>query len=257
MNFDKIKSERIASYSNNTRLQNAGYEFTYESTKENYMYNFSWLGRPVIQFPQDIVAIQELIFDVQPNLIIETGIAHGGSLILSASILALNEVMGGSKNSMVVGVDIDIRAHNRKAIEDHPLSSYIKMIEGSSTDRSVIRQISEIASGKEKVLVFLDSNHSHEHVFLELKAYAPLVTRGSFCVVFDTFVEDMPEDFVVDRPWGRGNNPKTAVKEYLSFLNEDGGVVDQNGECVQFAADKEIDNKLIVSCNTGGFLKRM
>ncbi|MEK9569211.1 MAG: cephalosporin hydroxylase family protein [Paracoccaceae bacterium] len=257
MSFEKEKIERIASYENNKILRDAAAQFTYQSAKENYVYNFSWLGRPIIQYPQDIVIIQELIHEVKPDLIVETGIAHGGSLMLSASMLALNEIMGGPKNPLVVGVDIDIRAHNREAIEKHPLYKYIVMIGGSSTDEKVIAEITKLASKKETVMVFLDSNHSHEHVLQELNAYGGLVTKGSYCVVFDTFVEDMPNAFVVNRPWDKGNNPKTAIQEYLSFLKKESEKFDNDEESVNFNIDYEIDNKLLISCNAGGFLKRV
>lgn len=189
--------------------------------KYKYTYNFSWLGRPIIQFPQDIMAMQEIIWNIRPDLIIETGIAHGGSIIFYASLL---ELLG---NGMVVGIDIDIREHNRAAIEQHPFYRRIKMIEGSSTDENVIQQINELASDQKKIMVILDSNHTHEHVLKELEAYSPLVSLNSYLVVFDTLVEDLPDELFTDRPWGKGNNPKTAVWEFLR--NND-----------QFKIDKEI-----------------
>lgn len=209
-----------------------------------YSYHFEWMGRPIIQYPQDIVAMQELIWQVQPDLIIETGIAHGGSLIFMAAMLELNAACGGPKDAEVLGIDIDIRAHNRAAIEAHPMSRRIQMIQGSSTAPDVIEQVHAKAAGKQRVLISLDSNHTHEHVAGELAAYAPLTSVGSYCVVFDTVVEDMPASMFPDRPWGPGNNPKTAVWEYLKDHPE-------------FEIDKRMDNKLLISVAPEGFLKRV
>ena len=221
--------------------------------RHHYTHNFSWLGRPIIQLPQDIVAMQELIWEIQPDLIIETGIAHGGSLVFSATMLAMldmceaieekKSINPSQSKRKVLGIDIDIRSHNREAIEAHPMASRIQMIQGSSTSREIIDQVHSIASQYSKILVCLDSNHTHEHVLEELKAYAPLVSKGSYCVVFDTLVEDMPKEMFPDRPWGPGNNPKTAVFEFLKTHPE-------------FEIDKSIDHKLLISVAPDGFLKR-
>jgi cephalosporin hydroxylase len=222
--------------------------------RKKYVYDFDWLGRPIIQYPQDIVAMQELIFSVRPDLIIETGIAHGGSLVLSASMLALLDMMEAIEagatldparsHRKALGIDIDIRAHNRASIEAHPMASRIQMIEGSSISPDVISQVRDIAAGYERVLVSLDSNHTHEHVLAELEAYAPLTSVDSYCVVFDTFVEDMPVDLFPDRPWGPGDNPKTAVWEYLQRHPE-------------FEVDKSIQDKLLITVAPDGYLKRV
>ncbi len=219
-----------------------------------YSYHFDWQGRPIIQFPQDIVCMQELIWDIKPDLIIETGIAHGGSLIFSASMLALldmtDAINSGTtinpKESMrkVLGIDIDIRSHNREAIEAHPMSSRIQMIQGSSIAPEVIDQVHAIAKNYSRIVVFLDSNHTHDHVLAELEAYAPLTSVGSYCVVFDTVVEDMPKEMFPDRPWGPGNNPKTAVWQYLKTHDE-------------FEIDKSIQNKLLLTVAPDGYLKRI
>ena len=219
--------------------------------QQKYLYNFDWLGRPIIQYPEDMVAIQELIWKVKPTLVIETGIAHGGSLVLSASMLAMLDyceaVEAGTtldprkSRRRVVGIDIDIRSHNRSAIEEHPLSDLISMVEGSSVDRHVIDEVHQLAAGHETVMVFMDSNHTHEHVLGELNAYAHLVTKGSYCVVFDTFVEDMPPKYFPDRPWDKGDSPKTAVREYLKSHSG-------------FEIDKSIDNKLLISVAPDGYL---
>jgi cephalosporin hydroxylase len=219
-----------------------------------YSYHFKWMGRPIIQFPQDIVALQELIWEVKPDLIIETGIAHGGSLILSASMLAqldlCDAIQAGlvldpkKSKRLVLGVDIDIRAHNRSAIEAHPMSSRIRMIEGSSVAIEVINQVKEVSSKFSKVLVILDSNHTHDHVLAELEAYASLTSIGSYCCVFDTVIEDMPSDMFPDRPWGPGNNPKTAVWEFLEKNKK-------------FKIDRDVQNKLMLTVAPDGYLKRI
>jgi cephalosporin hydroxylase len=210
-----------------------------EITRHKYAYNFSWMGRPIIQFPQDMIAMQEIIWDVQPELIIETGIAHGGSLIYYASLL---EILGG--DGYVLGIDIDIRAHNREAIETHPMFKRVQMIQGSSISDEVATQVAEHCKEKKSVLVVLDSNHTHEHVLAELNIYARHVTRGSYVVVFDTLLEDMPGDLIQDRPWGPGNNPKTAVRQFLSDSDA-------------FVIDKDIDSKLLITAAPDGYLKRV
>lgn len=230
----KMSIEQMAADPN---LQSLTIDWFVESCKHKYSHHFSWLGRPIIQFPQDIIAMQEIIWQVKPRLIVETGIAHGGSLIFYASML---ELMGG--NGQVLGVDIDIREHNRVAIEQHPMFKRITMIEGSSLDEEVGKQVYEFAKGKEKVMVVLDSNHTHDHVLRELELYSPLVKKGSFLVVFDTVIEDMPKDFFPDRPWGKGNNPKTAVQIFLETNH-------------RFVVDKEIENKLLITVAPGGYLK--
>nr|WP_305793074.1 cephalosporin hydroxylase family protein [Sedimenticola hydrogenitrophicus] len=228
-------------------------EFMRASIMSKYSYNFSWQGRPIIQYPQDIIAMQELIWEIKPDLIIETGIAHGGSLIFSASMLALLDMYDAIERGetidpkfslrKVLGIDIDIRAHNRSAIEAHPLSSRIEMIEGSSISPDIIEQVHAIATNFSRVLVCLDSNHTHDHVLAELQAYAPLASVDSYCVVFDTVVEDMPADMFPDRPWGPGDNPKTAVWKYLSEHSE-------------FEIDKSIQHKLLITVAPDGYLKR-
>lgn len=187
--------------------------------------------------------MQELIWNIQPDLIVETGIAHGGSLIFSASMLELNAICGGPKDAMVLAVDIDIREYNRKAIEAHPLSRRIQMIQGSSIEECVIEKVRSFANGKKSILVCLDSNHTHDHVLGELRAYASLVTIGSYCVVFDTVIEDLPTEMFPDRPWSPGNNPKTAVLEFLR----------SNGD---FEIDQSIDAKLLISAAPEGYLRR-
>lgn len=242
--FEREVAERIAANGNDAPLQAAAHGFMTASIAAGYSYNFSWLGRPIIQYPQDIVAMQELIWTLQPDLIVETGIAHGGSLIFSASMLELNAACGGPKDARVVGVDIDIRAHNRAAIEAHPMMRRITMIQGSSVAPEIVAAVEANVAGRKTVLVCLDSNHTHEHVLAELEAYAPMTTVGSYCVVFDTVVEDLPAGLGPARPWAPGNNPKTAVHAYL-------------GRHPEFAIDSAMDHKLLISVAPSGFLKRI
>ena len=213
--------------------------------EDSYAHRFSWMGVPIIQEPQDMVALQELVWRVKPDLIIETGIAHGGSVLFSASMMMLLDREDGSKIRDVVGIDIDIRPPTLDAVCRNPLKYYITMIEGDSTSPAIIERVYGIAKEHEKIMVLLDSNHTHAHVLSELKAYAPLVTIGSYCVVFDTGVEDLPDYLqATNRPWGKGNNPKTAVHEFLK-------------ENIGFAIDKEIEDKLIITSSPDGWLKRV
>lgn len=242
--FKNSVNENINSAGNDEEMKKLSLDWMMKAGGEHqYSYNFSWLGRPIIQYPQDIVALQEIIWSIQPDLIIETGIAHGGSLIFSASMLELNAVCGGPKEAKVIGVDIDIRSHNRREIEDHPLFRRIAMIEGSSIDEEVINKVKEETIGKHKILVILDSNHTHDHVLAELYAYAPLVSINSYCIVFDTVIENTHVEFIGDRPWGPGNSPKTAVHKFIE-------------DNKNFKINKNIDNKLLISVAPDGYLYR-
>jgi len=236
---DEITNDlkNIAAMAADERLSQLRAEIYRAMVVYKYSYNFNWFGRPIIQLPQDIMAMQEIVWSVKPDLIVETGIAHGGSLVLYASLL---EAMGGAGE--VVGVDIEIRDHNRKAIEAHPLAKRIRMIEGSSVADRAVEEVYEAASGKEKVLVALDSLHTHEHVLRELALYSPLVTKGSYLVVFDTIIEDLPDGLFPDRPWSRGNNPKTAVREFLRTND-------------RFAVDRDLEAKLLFTVAPEGYLK--
>jgi cephalosporin hydroxylase len=236
-------------------MQRMGLDFLVKTAEYRYSYNFSWLGRPIIQYPQDMIAMQEIIWNTRPDLIIETGIAHGGSLIFYASILELLAIAGHS-DGRVIGVDIEIRPHNREAIESHPMSGRIDMRQGSSIDPEVISEIKRYASGSSRIMVVLDSNHTHQHVLAELQAYAPLVSRDCYCVVFDTVVEDMPHGAFPDRPWGVGDNPKTAVHEFLKMADA-GPIIDAAGQAVRFEIDKSVEDKLLVTVAPDGYLKRI
>jgi cephalosporin hydroxylase len=248
------RHESLAALARDAELRRAATRFLIDSSRHRYSYHFDWLGRPLIQFPQDIVAVQELVWTVRPDLIIETGIAHGGSLILSASLLALLDMCDAIERGAtfdprhsrrrVIGIDIDIRSHNRQAIESHPMASRIEMIEGSSISSDVVTAVHQRAKAFPSIMVLLDSNHTHEHVLSELEAYAPLVSAGSYCVVFDTVVDDMPKTMFPDRPWGPGDNPKTAVLEFLHSHPE-------------FEIDADIPNKLLITVAPDGYLRRL
>lgn len=255
--YESFKSDsevEIATIGNDSSLRRLTNEWMISVQPHKYSYHFEWQGRPIIQYPQDIVAMQELIWSVKPDLIIETGIAHGGSLVFYASMLALLDMSEAiisdtvlnprEPKRKVLGLDIDIRAHNRSAIEDHPMSSRIQMIQGSSIAPDIIAQVKEVAQGYNRILVCLDSNHTHSHVLAELEAYAQLTSVGSYCVVFDTVIEDMPADMFPNRPWSPGNNPKTAVREYLKTHPE-------------FEIDKSIQHKLLITVAPDGYLKRV
>lgn len=250
----KQVAENIKALGSDLDAQALSRVWSRETNRNGYTYNFSFLGRPIIQYPQDMVAVQELIWQIKPDLIIETGIAHGGSLVLSASMLAMLDMCdaietGATVNPKeskrkVLGIDIDIRAPNRAAIEAHPMASRIQMIQGSSIAPNVIAQVQAVAANYSRIMVMLDSNHTHAHVLAELQAYAPLTSVGSYCCVFDTLVEDMPKEMFPDRPWGPGDNPKTAVWEYLKTHAE-------------FEIDKSIQHKLLITVAPDGYLKRV
>lgn len=235
--FEAECKAEIDAQGQNETLKGLARDFFNESARHKYSYHFSWMGRPIIQLPQDMMAMQELIWNIKPDLVIECGIAHGGSIIYYASLL---ELQGHGE---VLGIDRDIRPHNRQAIESHPMFKRISMIEGSSVDLDVVEQVRALAEGK-KVILVLDSNHTHEHVLAELRLYAPLVSQGSYCVVMDTVVEDMPADAFPDRPWGPGDNPKTAVWAYL----------EENGD---FEVDQQMNDKLLISVAPDGYLRRV
>lgn len=254
--YEKFKQEcvqEITAQGNDEALMEATRKWFDIANKNKYSYHFEWQGRPIIQYPQDIVAMQELVWHVKPDLIIETGIAHGGSLILNASLLAMldycdavesGQLLDTAKPSRrVLGIDIDIRPHNRQAIEQHPMANRIDMIQGSSIAPEIISQVREYAKGYKRILISLDSNHTHEHVLAELNAYADLTSVGSYCVVFDTVIEDLPDGYFTDRPWGRGNNAKTAVWEYLKSHPN-------------FSIDRSVQDKLLITVAPDGFLKR-
>jgi cephalosporin hydroxylase len=252
--FSRECEAKVVGYSMDDDWKKLSIDWLARGFEHKYMYNFKCLGRPIIQTPADMIAVQELIWKVKPSLIIETGIAHGGSLIMSATMLAVLDyceaVENGktldpkATNRRVLGIDIDIRAHNKSIIEGHPMSHRIDMIEGSSIAPEIIDQVHNIAANHETIFVCLDSNHTHEHVLAELEAYAPLTSIGSYCVVFDTVIEDLPDNIFPDQPWCKGNNSKTAVWEYLKTHPE-------------MKIDKLFNDKLVINSSPDGYLKRV
>jgi cephalosporin hydroxylase len=255
----------VSRYSDDAYWHEISNKWLSRAFEQRYMYNFSYAGRPIIQTPIDMVALQEIIWTVKPDLIIETGIAHGGSLIMSASMLALLDYCDAVESGLtldpracrrrVLGIDIEIRAHNRAAIEAHPMRHRIDMVQGSSIAPEVVTRVQEFAKCYKCVLVILDSNHTHEHVLAELNAYAPLTSPGSYCIVFDTVVEDLPNSMFPDRPWDKGNNPKTAVQEYLRRLEEE-VCMGADGTPLKLSPDKTIEDKLLITVAPDGYLKR-
>jgi len=233
---DPYDSEAITRMAADEDLARSARDFLIGSGRHRYSYNWKWLGRPIIQYPQDVMALQEIVWRVRPRTIVETGIAHGGSTVFFASML---DLIG--EDGRVVAVDVDIRAHNRAAIEAHPLHRRIDMIEGSSIDDAVAARVRSLVR-EGPVMVVLDSNHTHAHVSRELALYAPLVTKGSYLVVMDTVVEYMPEGSFPDRPWGKGDNPLTAVREFLARTD-------------RFVVDEEYDRKLLVTVAPSGYLR--
>lgn len=237
--FKDAVKQNIIEQGKDEDLLALGKQWVRETMNKKFIYNFTWMGRPIIQHPHDTMALQELIWSVKPDLIIETGIAHGGSIIFSASML---ELLGG--DGEVIAIDIDIRKHNRDEIEKHPMFKRIKLVEGSSIDESTVAKVTALATGKKNIMVILDSNHTHEHVIKELELYSPFVAVNSYLIVFDTWVEDVPENYYPDRPWDKGDNPKTAVWEFVKG-NDD------------FVIDKSIEHKLAITLAPDGYLKRV
>jgi len=240
--FNSEKIKRIQKNKKQIKFQNASKNFLTESIKPKYSYNFSWLGVPIIQIPQDMYQLQEIIWKIKPNLIIETGIAHGGSLIFNASMMSILNSLQREKRK-VIGIDIDLRKHNEKVLEKHFLKKYIKIFKGSSIDKKIFKKIQSYSKNYNKILVILDSNHTHDHVLEELNLYSQLVSKNSYCIVFDTIINEMPNSFYPDREWNNKNNPMTAINEFLKTNNN-------------FFIDHEIDNKLMISMAKNGFLKK-
>jgi len=221
-------------YENNEVVQKSWQTLNRIFAKSRYAMNFKWLGFTVNQMPQDLIALQEIIWKLKPNLIIETGVAYGGSVIFSASMLSLCGIDG-----KVIGIDIKLLITTVNAIINNKLSrDRIILLQGSSTDKVIIDEVYKLAKDK-KVLVCLDSDHTHKHVLAELKAYSPI---ADYIIVNDTGIEDLPATKRVRR-WGKGNNPKTAVLEFLK-TNKD------------FKID-DIDKKIIMTAHPSGYLRRV
>lgn len=236
LKFEKQNRTFVNSMSKDPVVKKISNKWLTACHKYEYSYHFTWLGLPIIQYPQDIIALQEIIWKVKPDLIIETGIARGGSLLLSASILQL---IG---HGTVLGVDVDIREFNKKNIKKSHLFKRISMIQGSSIDEKTISKVKKFAKGKKRILIFLDSAHTYEHVLEELRLYSSLVKKGSYIIVLDTMVEDFPVTWVKNKELNKKNNPKTAVHEFLK-INK------------RFKIDKEFEKKLLITCAPDGFLK--
>jgi len=184
------------------------------SVNHKYSYQFDWLGVPIIQMPGDLIVFQDIVYKTRPDLIIETGVARGGSLIFWASIQQLCGIEG-----KVLGIDIDIREHAHQAIDGSRHKNQIQLLQGSSTDLEIFSQVKELSAKSKRVMVVLDSNHTHEHVLAELNLYADLVTMDCMLLVLDTVIDDLIPD--PDRPWGPGASPKSAVIEFMSSRNNE------------------------------------
>jgi len=234
--LEKERGENAKRLEGAQHLKDLALDFMRETGPYRYTYNFRWMGVPIIQFPQDLVALQEIIWDTRPEVIIETGIAHGGGLVFYASMLEMAAIDG-----LVLGVEIDFRAHNRKVIDAHPLARRIKVIDGSSTDKATVAKVGQLVAGR-RALVILDSNHTHEHVLAELQAYAPFVKKGGYLVVFDTTIEDQPEGFFAGQAWSKTNNPKTAVREFLRTNK-------------RFEVNTELESRLLITVAREGYLR--
>lgn len=264
--FREERARRIAGYRDDETFGALSADWTRAAFERHYMYNWEACGRPIIQLPADVLALSELIWQVKPDLIVETGIAHGGSVVHSAASLALLELADAAEagtmldpanpRRRVVAVDIDIRAHNRAALDAHPFRNRMTLIEGSSLDAGIIAEVTALARDAERVLVCLDSMHTHEHVLGELRAYAPLVSRGAYCVVFDTIIEDLPRDFFPDRPWNPGDSPRTAIAAFRAECAEK-ALTGIDGAPLDLRLDEELDAKLMLTAAPGGFLKRV
>ena len=231
-------------------------EWFSKSVEHNYSYHFDWLGRPVIQYPQDLILIQQIIWKVKPDLIIETGIARGGSLLFAASILELISLYKINKQSIVLGIDIEIRKHNLLEIKKSPLFKRIKLIEGSSINQDVTNKVEKISKKFKNVLVFLDSNHSHSHVLEELKIYSKLVTTNSYCVVFDTAISKLNNKFNIGKSWSSKKNPSSAIKEFLNYISKK-KIYDEYDKRVKYAVDCFYENQAMITVAPGGFLRRL
>lgn len=238
--FQQEREADIEKMGNDAVLRQKSLDWMLHADKYKYTYNYAWMGRPIIKFPNDILIQQEIMWELKPDLVIETGIAHGGSIIFTASMMEMMGIPGE-----VVGVDIDIRPHNKHAIDNHPMKKRITMYEGSSVEPNIIDKVKNHTIGKRCVMVILDSLHSHNHVYQELCAYAPMTTIGSYCILPDTFIEFFPKGYYSEsRPWDVGDNPYTAMRSFM----------DQNNS---FEIDKSRTNKAMITETIDGYLKRI
>jgi len=236
--FAEAALEHALAIGEDAELVRLALEATDRADRRSFSYVWQWLGVPIIQMPADIVAFQEVVWSTRPQCIIETGLARGGSSILSASLLQL---LG---EGIVVAIDIDVRSHNRRAVEDHPFGHRVRLVEGSSVDPDVVAEVRGYIGDASRVMVVLDSDHTHEHVLAELRAYAPLVTVGQFLIVADTIIEYLPPQERRPRPWGPGNNPKSALDVFLA-------------EDARFEVDPHVNGKLLMTSSPGGYVRRV
>lgn len=235
--FERSKIETANAQGQDASLCRIAQDFVIAADRHGYGYQWTWLGMPIIQLPADIVATQEIIWQTKPDVIIETGIAWGGSVVMYASLLQL---IGKGR---VIAVDTVLPEKNRTQIMKYPFSNRISLIEGSSSDEAVVAQVKSLVGPNESVMLLLDSNHTHQHVLDELRLYAPLVTKGQYLIVSDTIIEDIPPQNR-ERPWGVGNNPKTALRAYMQ-------------ETAAFEVDEHVNNKLLATYTPGGYLRRI
>ena len=256
MSFKSEVKKEILDQGKDKKMLNLTKKWMERAGELKYSYHFEWMGRPIIQHPQDMVAAQQLIWDIKPDLIIETGIARGGSLIFYASLLELISQSGVNKNAKVLGIDIDIRKDNLNNIKKHPMIKRINLIEGSSTDRKIYEKVYKFSKKFKKIMVLLDSNHTEKHVLEELEIYAKLVTKNSYCIVFDTVIENLPKVYGRNRSWGKNDNPKSALKKYLNKIKSNSSF-DLKKKKINFKVDKAIDSQILISVAPGGFLKRL
>ena len=256
MSFKSEVKKEILIQGKDKEMLNLTKKWMERAGKLKYSYHFEWMGRPIIQHPQDMIAAQQLIWDVKPDLIIETGIARGGSLIFYASLLELISQSGKNKKAKVLGIDIEIRKNNLRYIKEHPMFKRINLIEGPSTNKKIYEKVYKFSKKFKKIMVFLDSNHTGKHVFDELEIYAKLVTKNSYCIVFDTIIEDLPKVYGKNRSWGKNDNPKSALKKYLKKINQK-SFFDLKKQKINFKIDKTIESQILISVAPGGFLKRL
>ena len=223
--------------SNNLEFKAASSDWMQLAVDNKYSYQFDWLGVPIIQMPEDLIIFQEIVYKTQPDLIIETGVARGGSIIFWASIQKLCGITG-----KVLGVDIDIRQHARSAINESNFKDEIDLIEGSSIEDEVVNQVKKIVSQHKRIMVVLDSNHTHEHVLSELEIYSKFVSKDCFLLVLDTVIDDLKFDST--RPWGPGSSPKSAVKEFMLKTSED------------FINEQSYENRALLSVAPYGYWRK-
>jgi cephalosporin hydroxylase len=235
--FAQLLRESADSMAADEKLQRDALDVLVRADHYRWIHQTTWMGEPVLNLPQDMFALQEIIFKTRPKYVVEIGVAWGGSLLFYATLL---EMLGGEK---AIGVDLFIPDDLRQRLMSHGrLSERICLINGSSIEHDTFQQVSSLLGNSRDVMIFLDSFHTHDHVLQELRLYSPLVGKGQYLVCGDTIVQDIPAQEHRQRPWGPGNNPKTAVEAFLK-------------ENDRFEVDLEIENKLLLTCNPGGFLK--